>query len=135
MTKTPDPKTPEPAAAEAADAEANGVRRVLTIGDGDDAVTVEIPRKFKRLKFLRALRSGNTPGALDAIWPPTPIRDPATGEPLVTPLGEPLVRPHPEAEKLEDADLSEEELGQVIELIAGALGVETAGNSPASPTS
>jgi len=120
-------------AAKAASDEATGKKRVLTIGEGDEAVTVEIPRKFKRLKFIRALRAGDTPGALDAIWPPTPLTD-DKGEPIMGPLG-PLVTPHPEAAKLEDVDLDEDELGQVMELIADVLGVQTEGNSSASPTS
>jgi hypothetical protein len=119
-------------AAETANAEANGLKRVLTLGEGEDAVTVEIPRKFKRLKFLRALRQGDTAGALDAIWPPTLITD-DKGEPLMGPLG-PLVTPHPEVARLEDADLDDEELERVMEALASVLGVQSAGNSSASPS-
>jgi hypothetical protein len=114
-------------AAEASEAEAVERVRVLSIGEGDGAVTVQVPRKFKRLKFMRALRAGDMAGALDAIWPPTPILD-AQGEPVMGPLG-PLVTPHPEAARLEDADLDEEEFQQVFTLLASAMGVETEGNS------
>lgn len=128
------PKTPDPKTAEAADAEANGVRRVLTIGEGDDAITIEIPRKFKRLRFVRRLRSGDIGGALDAIWPPTPVVD-EKGKPVLDLLGQPVSEPHPEVAKLEDADLTDEEFDQVMEALGSALGVQSAGNSSASPSS
>lgn len=135
MTTTKKNPGSEPGAAETAEAEANGEQvRVLRIGEGDDQVIVEIPRKFKRLKFLRALRTGDTAGALDAIWPPTPIIDPSTGQPATTPLG-PLVTPHPEVAKIEDADLTEEELGAVMEALGKALGTGSSGNSQPSPSS
>lgn len=112
----------EEVAAKAAHAEAEGRVKVLTIGEGDDQIVLEIPRKWKRFKFMRALKRGDIAGAVDAIWPPTVGED---GEEV----------PHPSVAKLEEADLEDDEFDGVLEVLAKSLGGTSAGNSQASPIS
>ena len=62
-------------AVQAAADEGEGRPRTLTFGQGEDAVTVEVPRKWKRFKFMRAMARGDVAGCLDSIWPPTKGKD------------------------------------------------------------
>lgn len=104
--------------------EATKALRTLTLGEGGDAVTVEIPRKWKRFKFLRALNRGDIPTALEAIWQPT----------VTVVAGETVTTDHPSITLLEESDLTQEDFDSAMEQIAEALGGTSGGNSPASPT-
>lgn len=96
--------------------------RTITIGDGDDALTLEIPRKFKRFKFMRALSAGDMGRALSAIWQPTIGED---GEPV----------DHPALEAMDDLELDDDEFNAAMEAIGRAVGGADTGNSGSSPTS
>lgn len=108
-------------AAEAAEAEATGRRKTVTFGDGDDAITLEIPRKWKRFKFLRALGRGDIGAALEAIWQPIPDEK---GE----------LQTHPSVLALEEVDIDEDDFKIVLEALGEALGGTDAGNSSRSQT-
>lgn len=87
-------------AAEAAEAEANGSRRTFQIGD----VVLDVPRKWKRMKFLRLLNSGDLWGAMAIVF----------GEEQV--------------ELLEDIELDGEEFQGIAERLGEILGGTTSGN-------
>lgn len=112
-------------AVEAAAAEGSGATRTITFGSGDDAVTVELPRKWKRFKFMRAMARGDIAGCLDSIWPPTREKDPITGQ-MVD-------KPHPVVEQIEDIDVDDEDFNAAFERLGEALGGTSAGNSNSSP--
>lgn len=103
-------------AAQALVAEATGKTRTVTFGAGESALTVQIPRKWKRFKFLRAISSGDIWRALEAVWPPVKGAD------------------NPVLAQLEGLDLEEDEFADAIEQIADALGGTGSGNSEASPS-
>jgi hypothetical protein len=113
------------AAVEAAEAEATGKDRTITFGEGDEAATFDLPRKWKRFKFMRALRRGDISGCLDAIWPPSQEKDPMTGE-MVD-------KPHEVVEQIENLDIGEDDFEAAFEALGNALGGTTAGNSSSSP--
>lgn len=113
--------TAKAGAAEAANAEATRKRRTITFGQGDDAVEVNLPRKWKRFKFVRAIGRGDIATALEAIWPPGKGED---GEPV----------DHPTLLALDDLDIDDAEFETALEALAQALGVDGSGNSQASPS-
>lgn len=132
----PDVFTPAEKRAEAAEAEALGnTPRTITFGEGDDAVTLHVPRKWKRFKFMRALTRGDIGAALEAIWPPSPVLD-EQGRHQRDVAGNLMYDDHPQLVLLEEADVTEEEFNAVLEKLGAAVssGVE-AGNSTTSPTS
>jgi hypothetical protein len=110
-------------AVQAAADEGEGRPRTLTFGQGEDAVTVEVPRKWKRFKFMRAMARGDVAGCLDSIWPPTKGKDA---------LGQDVDEPHPVVAQIEDLDLDDEEFLAAFEGLADALGGTSAGNSSSS---
>lgn len=79
-------------------------RMIFQISDVD----LLLPRKWKRFKFMRRLRSGDLWGALEAIWPPTNDKD---GEEEV----------HPELAKLEELEVDEDEFRLTIERLGETL--------------
>lgn len=91
----------EQAATEAVD----GSPRSVTFGQGKDAITLNIPRKWKRFKFMRRLNSGDMVGALEVVF----------GEERV--------------EMLDELEITEEEFTDALETIAQALGGVKVGNS------
>jgi len=97
--------------------------RTLTFGEGEGALTVEVPRKWKRFKFMRAMARGDVAGCLDSIWPPTKGKDA---------LGQDVDEPHPVVAQIEDLDLDDEEFLAAFEGLADALGGTSAGNSSSS---
>ncbi len=101
--------------AEQLDGEVQDLRPTVTFGSGEDAVTVELPRKWKRLKLLKAMKYTDIWGALEAIWPPV------DGE------------QNPVLDQLEEADLDDDDLVAGIEQLGQALGGTSSGNSSASP--
>ena len=112
-------------AAEAAEAEATETAKnskTVTFGSGDDALTLEVPKKWKRVKFMRALSHGDVGAALEAIWPSSE-----------GPFGQPV--PHPSVMALEDLDLDEVEFTEILGQLGTVIGGTSLGNSPASPTS
>lgn len=115
----------EKAAVEAAEAEATGKARTITFGEGEDARTFDLPRKWKRFKFMRALGRGDIAGCLDSIWPPSKAKDPITGQ-MVD-------KPHPVVEEIEDLDIDEDDFERAFEALGNALGGTSAGNSSSSP--
>lgn len=90
--------------------------RTITFGSGDDALTLDIPRKFKRFKFMRALSSGDLGKALTAIWEPVPGPD---GEP----------EDHPALAALDELDMDDQEFNDAMEAIGRAVGGTDKGNS------
>ena len=84
--------------------EAEKTPRTITIGEGDDAVTLTVPEKWKRLKFLRCVNESDTYGALVAAF----------GDDQVV--------------LLEDLDLSRDEFDTTIERLLEALSGMSAGN-------
>ncbi|WP_395109780.1 hypothetical protein [Actinomadura sp. SCN-SB] len=111
-------------AARAAAAEGDSKPRTITFGDGEDALTVELPRKFKRFKFMRAMARGDVAGCLDAIWPPSKGRDA---------LGQDIDEPHPTVAQIEDLELDHEEFLDAFEQIGQHFGGTNLGNSSSSP--
>ncbi|GGV34236.1 hypothetical protein GCM10010182_67660 [Actinomadura cremea] len=112
-------------AVDAATAEAENKSRTITFGEGDDAAVFELPRKWKRFRFMRALARGDMSGCLDAIWPPSKEKDPITGQPVS--------KPHPIVEQIEDLDIDEDEFEAAFEALGSALGGTSVGNSNSSP--
>lgn len=92
-------------AAEAAANEVDDGPRTVTFGTGEKAVTLDIPRKWKRFKFMRRVNAGDIIGALEVVF----------GEECV--------------EQLDDLDVTEQEFTDAIETVAKALGGVTVGNS------
>lgn len=127
MTKDTTP----PEAVEAAVAEAAGTPRAILLGGR----LIEIPRKFKRFKFMRGLSSGDIGRCLEAIWQPVPVvddggvqkKDPITGDLMFT--------EHPTILLLDDLDLDEDEFNQAMERIGAAVAGASLGNSSTSPAS
>lgn len=115
----------EKAAVEAAEAEAAGKDRSITFGEGDSAVTFELPRKWKRFKFSRALARGDIAACLDSIWPPSREEDPVTGQ-MVD-------KPHPVVEQIEELDVDGDEFTAALDRLGHALAGTSAGNSSSSP--
>lgn len=115
----------EKTAVDAVEAEATGKDRTITFGAGEDAATFDLPRKWKRFRFMRAMARGDMAGCLDAIWPPSKEKDPITGQ-MVD-------KPHPIVEEIEDLDLAEEDFEAAFEALGNALGGTSAGNSSSSP--
>lgn len=115
----------EKTAVEATEAEATGKARTITFGEGEDARTFELPRKWKRFKFMRALARGDMSGCLDSIWQPSKEKDPTTGQMVE--------KPHPIVEEIEDLDASEDDFERAFEALGNALGGTSAGNSSSSP--
>lgn len=106
-------------AVEALDAESGEAAktpRTITFGSGDDALTLDIPRKFKRFMFMRALSSGDLGKALTAIWQPVPGLD---GEP----------EEHPALAALDELDMDDVEFNAAMEAIGRAVGGTDKGNS------
>lgn len=94
----------ESVAAEKVAEESTGNKRVLSIGDDFSA---EIPRKFKRFKFMRAMSRGDLWAALEAVWPGTEDED---GNYVNEVL-----------DRLENMDVDEDELLAVVEAL-GKIG-------------
>lgn len=115
----------EKTAVKAAEAEATGKARTITFGEGDDARTFELPRKWKRFKFMRAIARGDMAACLDSIWPPSKEKDPLTGQDVD--------KPHPVVEQIEDLDIDEDDFERAFEALGEALGGTSAGNSNSSP--
>jgi hypothetical protein len=90
---------------EAIVAEAEGGPREVHFGDEDDGVTLVIPRKWKRFKFMRAINRGDVTTALEAVF----------GAEAVVPLDE--------------IDVTEEQFTAALEKIAESLGGVEVGNS------
>jgi hypothetical protein len=111
--------TPRKPPATAAADEAGKGPKTLTFGEGEDALTVDVPRKWKRFKFMRAMARGDVAGCLDAIWPPSKGRDA---------LGQEIDEPHPTVAQIEDLELDDEEFLAAFEGLADALGGTSAGN-------
>lgn len=97
-------------------------------------ISMVIPHRWKRAKFLKAFSRGDIWGAFQSIWPDVPvyekdeetgeeIRDPETGErkPAVDRDGEPELETHPELAKLEEVDMSEEEFQLLLERLGETL--------------
>lgn len=103
-------------AASAVAGEAAGSKYVLTIGDDFSA---EIPRKFKRFKFMRAMASGDLWLALQAVWPDT---EDADGDKV----------PNPVLVELENLDVDDDEMATAIEALGNTLIGSTAKNSKSS---
>ena len=95
-------------AAEAVHAEATGKTRTVAFGP---AFTAELPEKWKRFKFMRAMARGDMGAALDAVWPPA-----SDGT------------PHPVVAAIEDLDLTEEEFNAAMESLAEAVAGTSRGN-------
>lgn len=90
----------------AAEAETDDTKRkTVTFGTGDDAITLDIPRRWKRFKFMRRINGGDMIGALECVF----------GADMV--------------ELLDELDLTEDEFTESLEEIASALGGVTVGNS------
>ena len=115
----------EKTAVQAATDEAEGKSRTITFGEGEDAATFDLPRKWKRFRFMRALGRGDIAGCLDSIWPPSKEKDPMTGQ-MVD-------KPHPVVEQIEDLDVDEADFEAAFEALGNALGGTSAGNSSSSP--
>lgn len=115
----PPRKPPAKAAAE----EGAKKPKTITFGEGDDALTVEVPRKWKRFKFMRALARGDVAACLDAIWPPSKGKDA---------LGQPTEEPHPIVAQVEDLDLDDDEFIAAFEQLGQAMGGTSLGNSSSS---
>lgn len=123
--------TTDPTPTDAAEAEAQQTPRTITLG----GETFDIPRKFKRFKFMRGLSSGDIGRCLEAIWQPVPVlddrgvqeKDPITGLPRVT--------DHPTILRLDDLDLDEVEFNAAMEAIGAAVAGASLGNSSTSPAS
>lgn len=113
------------AAAEAAADEGTGAARTITFGSGDDAVSFEVPRKWKRFKFMRALARNDMAGCLDSIWPPSKEKDRLTGEMVEV--------PHPIVAEIEELEITDEDFQAAFEALGHALGGTSAGNSESSP--
>lgn len=115
--------TPRKPAAKAAADEGSKKAKTLTFGDGEDALTVDLPRKWKRFKFMRAMARGDVAGCLDAIWPPTKGKDA---------LGQEVDEPHPTVAQIEELDLDDEEFLDAFEQLGEAIGGTSSGNSNSS---
>lgn len=87
-------------------------RMIFQIADVD----LVLPRKWKRFKFMRRLRSGDLWGALEAIWPPA--KDENDEEEI-----------HPELAKLEELEVDEDEFRLTIERLGETLMGEGAGKN------
>lgn len=86
-------------------AEVDDAPRRVTFGAGEEAVTLDIPRKWKRFKFMRRLNSGDMVGALECVFGVEAV------------------------EQLDELDLTEDEFTDSLEVIAKALGGVSMGNS------
>lgn len=93
----------------AREAESRGTR--ITFGTGPDTVTLTVPRKWQRFKFLRRINSGDVIGALESVFGVEAV------------------------ESLDEIEIDEHEFSEVLETLAEALGGTSAGNSQASPNS
>lgn len=113
------------AAVEAAKDEGEGNARTITFGSGDGAASYELPRKWKRFKFMRALARNDISACLDSIWPPTREKDRLSGEMVEV--------PHPVVTEIEDMEITGEDFQAAFEALGHALGGTSAGNSDSSP--
>lgn len=105
------------ARAVAAEAGDEAKRREIVFHEGeDDELRIELPRKWKRFKFIRALTRGDVFAALESIWPPS---ENDKGEPIDNPV---LIQ-------LEELDITDEEFEDALQQVAEALGGVTLGNS------
>lgn len=100
-----DDKIEKTEAAEAVAAEAEKSPKDVTFGTGEDALTLTIPRKWKRFKFMRALSRGDVAVAMEAVFGPDM------------------------AALLEEIEMTEDEFTEAMETIAKAIGGVTVGNS------
>lgn len=101
--------------------------RQLVFNAGEpDEIVIELPRKYKRFKFLRAIAREDLLGALEAIWPPTKVR--------LNPGDDVTEIPHPTLEQLMELDVSDEDFEKALEDIATSLGGISMGNSEGSPS-
>jgi hypothetical protein len=92
-------------------AEVEGREKLITFGSGADAVTLVVPRKWQRFKFLRRINAGDIIGALEAVFGPEQV------------------------ERLDEIDIDPDEFSAVLESLGESLGGTSGGNSQASPTS
>lgn len=120
-------------AAAAVQAEAEPGPRTMAFGSGEDAIVVEIPRKMKRMKFMRAMTRNDIGAALDAIWPPLPVLKDGTHQ--KDPLGNLMYEDHPTVVLLDDLDMTEDEFNDAMEKLGMAVAGVTPGNSEPSPSS
>ncbi|TQN30618.1 hypothetical protein FHX37_0500 [Haloactinospora alba] len=99
-------KPPEDAA-EAAEAEAEDRRHVLQVptGDGENLELV-LPKRWKRFKFMRRMSSGDLWGAIEAIG-----------------------FAEEQLDRLEEADISEEEFEQAVRTLGESLTGKSEGKS------
>lgn len=100
---------PAPVTALAAEAERREMR--VTFGTGPDTVTLTVPRKWQRFKFLRRINSGDVIGALESVFGVEAV------------------------EALDEIEIDEHEFNDVLEKLAEALGGTSMGNSQSSPAS
>lgn len=84
--------------------EAANAAQTVTFGSGDDAVTLIVPKKWKRFKLLRAINSGDILGALEAAFGAEQVA------------------------LLDDVDVDESEFLTALESLALALGGTSQGN-------
>lgn len=84
--------------------EVEATRKTVTIGAGDNAVTLTVPEKWKRFKYLRCINSGDTVGALEAAFGP---------EQVVL---------------LEDIDVDRNEFDSILDKLVQALSGTSVGN-------
>lgn len=118
-TAAPQDKADE-APAEAIAAEVAGkTPRTLTFGEGEGAVELEIPRKWKRFKFMRSLARGDISAALESVWLPIKSRDEDGNE---------VVSENPALAVLEELEIDETEFETALERLAEALSGTSAGN-------
>lgn len=90
--------------AKAVNDEATNTGVVLAVEAGDTTVTLTVPKKWKRFKFIKAISSGDAYGALSAVF----------GEDQLEPLFE--------------LDVDEDALTGLLESLAEALGGTDQGN-------
>lgn len=121
------------AAVEASKDEAHGKPPKIFMVSGTD-ISLVLPRRWKRAKFLKAFSRGDIWGAFQAIWPDVPTYerdedteefklDPETGEkiPVLDRDGEPEMETHPELAKLEEVDMDEDEFQLLLERLGETL--------------
>mgnify|MGYP001101971580 CR=1 FL=1 len=80
------------------------VPRTVTFGEGDGAITLTVPAKWKRFKFLRCINGGDIYGAIEAVFGLD------------------------QAALLDDLETDEDEFGSVLEKLAEGLAGTSAGN-------
>lgn len=110
--------------AEASEREATGHTPkifMVPIEDGED-IQLVLPNRWKRAKFLKAMRSGDIWGALESIWPPVDKPRDEDGEESETSGDDEDEKvDHPELEKLLEVDMDEKEFRLLLERLGETL--------------